>query len=266
MFERMPHVVRMLVVQMLPTTRDRLNVALTCHEMFQAVKESNCLAKFNASELISKDVVDMYGYYTLIKKLGAQVLRLKVYKNSMFMIMLQAQIPDFAEYMPNLFEVYIRRSGNVPFLHFLKELGRLQKLTLEMVGAPAVEFRKAICAMGQQLHQLSVAHNRQLTVRDVIYLVKQCPNLETLDVTGTEPLPSSAVHAILLLCPRLRTFLFTPDNRHDEAADWIDAVQGKYNAVTVHCRLHSKVFDHKKHLKELKHVVEVDVDSDSEYE
>ena len=262
MLEKLPIVIRRMIVNKLPTTRDRMNAALSCKPLYQAVKETSCLEYFNGSDLISKDMGVMFAYFRVMKNLGNKIQKLKVERNSTFMIMLLAHIPDMAAAFPNLVDLFICRSGNVRYLYFLKDQKHLTKLTLEKIGAPAVEFRRALSEMGQQLHQLSVANNPQLNVSDIMYVVKHCPSLEKLDVTGTTALPTTAVNAILLLCPLLRTFLFTPDNKINDAAAWCEAIEGQYRAVTLSTAMRDTVLDHKKHLNHLKRCGELMVESD----
>ena len=266
MFEQLPDEVVRMIVNYLPTTRDRLNVALTCRDMYKAVRDTACLANFNASHLISTRIDHMFGYLSILKNLGVQITRLKFDRNSTFMLMFQAHIPDMSTFLPNLVDLFIRRSGNVHHLHFLKQQRHLKKLTLENVGASPVEFRNALTDMGTQLLKLSLAHNPQISKCDIMQIVKQCDNLEFLDVTGTQPLCPTAVHAIILLCPRLRTFIFTPHDEESDAHTWVEAVQGKYSLVTYHIKMDDGPVDHKKHIKCLKRRMKLDVESDSDIE
>ena len=169
MFEKLPKNIRKMIAGNLQTTRDRLNLALSSKTMYETVKEMGYLADFNCSELISPNIRVLYGYCTIMRNVGMHIRKLTVDGNSTFLLMVQAYIPDIGAALPNVSEICIRRSGKVPFLHFLKDQGNLQKLTLEKVQTPAIEFRNALAAMGKQF--VEVVHPSQLADKRNRYIV-----------------------------------------------------------------------------------------------
>ena len=256
-----------MIVAYLPTTRDRVHASMISKEMYLAVKETFALSEFNASELISKDIQDMFSYFRLLKSLGQQLRAFKVESNSTFMTMFQAHAPDVANTMPNLRELIIKRSGNVNYLFFLCELRTLRKLTLDKIAATPSQFKLALLNMGSKLTYLSIGNNDQLSISDIVYIAEQCSNLDFLDVTGTKPLPTTAVRAILLHCPMLRSLLFTPKiDPYNTAQDWMRAIDGSLQYTTYHAPSATRLVDHKKHLEEIQTWMHIDMEPQADFE
>ena len=148
--------------------------------------------------------------------------------------------------MENLTTLVLSATAVPDSLTFLRQMPKtLVRLQLDRLNFPAAEFVTRLRPLSDQLDELAITSNSQLTCYDLVNILQWCWKLDKLNIRNSEFLRASTVYTILHYCYNLQVFFFSSAFKFRGSKAWVNMVECDYDYITFHEDFLTQINAHK---------------------
>ena len=240
-FDVLPVEIRVKILSYIDTA-SQMALSKVDAAMATCVPLSINFRNFYASEMYSIEDED----YNVIASSGHVIDTFVLQGNDTWLMTLGKTFSDFMRPMTNLTTLVLSRTCVPTTLYFLPQMPKtLVRLQLDNLAFPATEFIHCLRPLSDQLDELAITSNSQLTCYDLVTILQWYWKLDKLDIRHSEYLRPATVGTILRYCYNLQVFFFTTMFKCSDSRAWVDLAECNYEYITFDDDFYEQLNSHK---------------------
>ena len=239
-----------MVYNNLDTPEQKAKLAIAVPEMVGHCIDDT-FTELDATTMVSPRAEIREAYVDLLERIGSRLTTFRMADDKQIWWQMRLRKCSLDTMMPNLQRLILINVSFVNSLKFLDNLKHLKALALDRIRASPDEYKFQLPRLGDRIESLSLAKNPSLNVYDLVYIVQFFKKLEFLDITGCTPFTCGAVETILVKCPNLTTFLFTPSYSYFSTRQWLDVCEDTFGHVIYSDETYSHLERYRQNLRSL---------------
>ena len=195
--------------------------------MRNLMNQEGMLKKFDLSSLffVDDDLIEMIG------KVCSGIHSLHLQGNHLSLFFGQ-QISDIIMPFKFITSLSLSKCCEVYTLEFLRQApSTLNKLELDCLFISAQEFVQFVPAVSNQLTNLSITNNAQLSKYDLVNILQWFSKLRELNIVNTKHLTPGTCATIAQYCSNLEVFFFSLNFQLRDFRIWIDLLDGDLSHI-----------------------------------